>query len=315
MKILPSPDRLPAGAGCAVTIGNFDGIHIGHYKIISELVKTAKKRNLKSLLISFTGYDTKDESRLKLMQDDEKTAILSKLGLDYKIIINLHAVKHYSYADFLHVLSNEYHMKVLVASDKLRFGLNREGTPNRILEAVKCMKLSVLVTYFKSVKINNINVSSTRIREYIKDGNVRLAARYLGRPYCVDGVVIKGKALGRKIGFPTINIRPPTDIHIPAYGVYITVCKVDDVYEKGVTFVGRPFNEHKSSLPLVETYLLNFSKSVYNKHIKIYFLKYLRKQVKVKNIKHLTELISDDTVRARRFFSGRKAAGESIFSE
>jgi len=307
-----------------ITIGVFDGIHRGHKKVLHLLTRTAKQQRAKSMLLSicfpqknnFTNPDRGNPDN-NLLTEAEKNAGLSTEGIDYYTLIQYSKIRDMTYNDFLIWLTSKIKLAGLIASDKLRIGKDRKGTPFRIKKYLNENFPETYVHYIPSVKTSDRSgcaISSTLIKKHIRSGNVRAAAKLLGNPYSVSGKIIHGKKFGRTLGFPTANMELPKSKIVPGYGVYICTAEIEKQLFPGVCFIGtagfpghaRPNLPRKPIPAAIETHLLNFSKTVYNKVVKIEFLQLLRKSRHFSNPEALSKVIAEDCRKARSYFYRRR---------
>jgi len=289
----------------AVTIGTFDGMHLGHKKILNQLVNYSKKNKLNSVVFTMFPHPRmvlQKDNTLKLLNTiDERINLLKSCGVDILIIepfskefSNLNAL------DFVRdILVNYLHTKFLIVGYDHRFGRNREGDFNQLQE------LSTLYGYkLKKISkqdIDNVAISSTKIRKALSNGNMQTAIAYLGYSFFLTGKVVKGHGVGKTLNFPTVNLNiKETYKLIPKRGVYIvkTIIKNKTIY--GIMNIGfRP--TLKGSHQTIETFLLDFKGDLYNKILKIDILYRLRDEMKFDSIMLLKDQIKKDELAARKY--------------
>lgn len=281
-------------------IGNFDGIHLAHQEIISRVIRYSRENNCKSMVITFRQHSFsvlnsgKNQKKL-LMSLDEKIKIIEEMGVDYLVLYDFNEIKNLSAEMFLEYLIKNYGMKKIICGFNFRFGNKNKGDI-KLLKQMK-YKLNYDVEIFESMKISNKKVSSTKIRTYIKFGEIEKANEFLGRPFNISGMVIKGKQLGRQIGFPTANIEYNQLFCIPQNGVYATTTEIDGKTFPSMTNIGyNPTfkNKHIS----IETNILNFSGNLYNEVIKINFFKKLRNEILFPDVYALIDQLEKDKQNA-----------------
>lgn len=304
--IIYNEDNINLSEYTAVTLGNFDGIHLGHQKLINTVLEYSKRDNLKSVVFSFYPHPVsvfkKDEEFHTILSSDEKEYILNKMGID--IFIKYPFTKefaNYNAEDFINILFNKIKCKVLVVGENYCFGKNKSGT----YETLKHFgdKHGVLVIKIPNVKDNSTRVSSTRIRESIKNKNFEETNRLLNKPYFIMGKISEGKKIGRTIGFPTINIVTPKEKLLPPDGVYLTKTMYEGKILNSITNIGK--NPTVNGLiRTVETYIFNFNKDIYGKEVRVCFYKNLRGIVKFNNVEELKNQISYDKSQAEKIFEG-----------
>lgn len=280
---------------CALTIGNYDGIHLGHQDLINELLNKSKNTKLESAIMIFEPHPreffTPKDAPSRITSLREKIEYFQSKKIDRVYVIKFDKkFSNMSGDNFISILKKQISARAILVGEDFRFGSNREFGINDLL------KSNVETTIVKETKKNNKRVSSTQIREALSSGDLILAKALLGRDYCISGKVIYGDQRGRQIGFPTANIhmfhnRPPIK------GVFAV--KLDDKF--GVANLGtRPTINGISKLQL-EVHILNFSKDLYGQHVHITFLKKIRDEVKFKSIEALKVQIKKDIISSETF--------------
>lgn len=311
MKVYHSLEEFTKLDNAIVTTGTFDGVHIGHQAILSKLVEFAKKEGGESVLITFFPHPRmvlqKDLSIKLLNTVSEKIELLSKTGVDHLLVFPFtKEFSRMSSVDFVRdILVNTIGTKKLVIGYDHQFGRNREGSFKHLQEfgpvyGFKVEEISVL-------DIDDISVSSTKIRTaLIDDGNVKTANKYLGDFYHLSGVVVSGKRLGTKIGYPTANIRIDEDYKlIPKDGVYAVNIEVDRCKYLGMLNIGnRPTVDGQGRT--IEVNIFDFDKEIYNHEIKLCFIERLRGEQKFENIDSLKNQLSIDKKNTIRIFDSLK---------
>jgi len=309
MKFLTSFDFLEEIPNPVLTIGTFDGVHIGHQKIIQQLNDEAEKLNGQSVLLTFFPHPrmvlNPTNHGLKLLQtQEEKLLKLSKYGLENIIVIpfnqefaNLSAeafVKKY--------LVEKLKVKKLVIGYDHQFGKNREGGIE-FLNSI-CDKYNFTVNEIPAQEINEVNISSTRIRNAIESGDILKANKYLGEPFTINGTVIKGEQLGRKIGFPTANIYIGDETKIiPSKGVYVVSAKIENgEVLHGMMNIGIRPTVSNSLNSSIEVNLFDFNKDIYSKQIEVSILSRIREEQKFENVDALINQLKNDEKICRDYF-------------
>ncbi len=281
---------------CVIAIGNFDGLHLGHQKVLRSAHSKAKKNNLKFGVITFEPVPVmffgKKKTNHRINNLDQKISGLKKLKVDFVYIIKFN--KKFSNLKPLSfikkILINNLNAKFIFVSKNFRFGKNREGNIETLKKNEKYFDYKTVIT--KPLKKKNTILSSTRIRKKISLGLVKEVSKYLGRNWCIEGKVIKGKKRGRQIGFPTCNIKLGEYI-VPRLGVYSIIAENNNFRKKGIANVGyRPTFSGKSLL--LEVNIFGIKKNLYNKYLKISFLRFIRRENKFKNLKQLKIQIKKD---------------------
>ena len=301
MKVYRRLSDLEDVKASAVTVGTFDGIHLGHQKIIDGLKKLTKKLDLQSVVVTFYPnpkivINPNAYKKLKILTTiDERVYALKKTGVEKLLIIDFNeAFAQWSYEKFLkEVLIEKLNVQELVIGYDHAFGKNREGDFSN-LKALAA-KYNFNVHKIKPVEQGNKIVSSSKIRELLLQGSVEDANRFLGRPYSLTGRVERGIGRGRTIGFPTANIEVE-DEHklIPANGVYAIDVYYNDKMYKGMVNIGTKPTFMKDKIVHIEANIFNFNKDIYNKKLTIFFKKRLRKERKFEKVDDLIEQINLD---------------------
>ena len=286
-----------------VTIGTFDGVHIGHQEIIKKLVQHAKENNSESVILTFFPHPRmvlQNSSTIKLLNTiDEKVELLQENGLDNLIIQPF--TKEFSRLtalDFVRlILVKHLQTKKLIIGYDHRFGRNREGNFEQLREFGGAYAFDL--EEIPAQEIKDITISSTKIRTAIENGDIKKANSYLGYNYMLTGEVVSGKALGRKYKYPTINIYiKETHKLIPKSGVYIVETTINNEHYYGIMNIGkRPTLNGKRKT--IEVHLLDFDKSLYGEKIKVGLLIRLRDEHKFDSIELLFDQIQKDEAKAR----------------
>ena len=284
-----------------IAIGNFDGIHLGHQKVVNEARKKAKSKKLPFGIITFEPvpvmYFNSKIKNHRINSLEQKKIQLKKLKLDFLIIIKFNKIFSSLTAEkfIKEIIYNKTKCSFLYVSKNFKFGYKRRGNIQTLKKYEKQYNFKSLITrpYKKNKKI----ISSTLIRKKIINGKIREANTLLNREWNIKGKVIKGRQLGRKIGFPTCNLQL-NDYIVPRNGVYAVKVKGSNFNKKGIANVGfRPtFNGKKL---LLETNIFGIDKNLYNKEIDISFKKFIRREKKFKNLEHLKKQIKIDIKKAK----------------
>ncbi len=309
MKIYNHIQEFKKIKNAIVTIGTFDGVHLGHQKIIHRLCELAQERGGESVLLTFFPHPRMiidpENQHLKLINTiAEKSEILSKLGLDHLIISPFtRDFSNLSAFDYVQkILVDSIGTKTLIVGYDHRFGKDRKGGMHELKEYAS--KLNFEVEEIPEQDINDVAVSSTKIREALWNGQVELAAAYLGYPFSLSGPVIKGDKIGRTIGFPTANIFvEETYKLIPGDGIYAVTVEMEKKTQfKGMAYIGqRPTINGMTRN--VEVNIFDFKEEVYGQKIKMNFLKFLRHDVKFSGLEELTQQLHQDKLNALAFFN------------
>jgi riboflavin kinase / FMN adenylyltransferase len=282
-----------------VTTGTFDGVHIGHQTIIKRIKEIAEKNGGETLLITFFPHPRMvlypDDDSLKLINtQEEKIHLLEKYGIDHLLIIPF--TKEFSRLSSLefvrNILVNKIGTKKLVIGYNHHFGRNREGTFEHLKEFGPLYGFDV--EEIPAQDLDNINVSSTKIRQALLSGDITTANNYLGHPYTISGKVVEGDKIGRQIGFPTANIQIAEKYKlIPAKGVYAVDVFVLEKRYKGMLYIGnRPVLNNNSET--IEVNIFDFNENIYHQRINIEFKERIRDEEKFSNLEELKNQLEKD---------------------
>ncbi len=303
MKVIKSLEKIPGEFRDAfVTIGNFDGVHLGHTPILKKLIVEARRAKRCAVVITFDPHPKKvlhpDIRPFYLLTSlEEKIKLLEGIGIDALILIpfDLNFSKMTAESFVRDVLWDKLHIRKIFVGHDYSFGKSKTGNKVFLIEFGK--KLGFDVEIIDAVKFGDGTISSTRVRHLILAGDVKSAARLLGRPYNVSGIVVQGKRRGSILGIPTANIGPEKEL-IPAQGVYAVICYLAEGSYKGVLNIG--FNPTFSDTDLsVEVFLLDFEGDIYGKRVDILFIERIRDEIKFGNPELLVKQIRKDIDDAR----------------
>lgn len=273
-----------------ITIGNFDGLHQGHLKLIENTKKLAKKYGFKSLVC---GFNCNTKGAGLLFSQKQLKTYLNDLNVDYYTALNFNDVKALTCEEFVsEYLCDKLLAKHIVVGENFRFGANQAGDVNTLRELGK--KYGFLVTVVKMQRVGKQILSSSYIRSLLQHGKITQANRYLYRNFSIWGTVTKGYSAGSEIlKIPTANVNIPRHFCEIPFGVYATKVNVCGVEYSGITNVGYAPTYQKKK-PVIETYIFDFSGNLYKKSIRIDFLKYLRKERKFSSMDALKKQIEKD---------------------
>ncbi len=278
----------------AAALGSFDAVHKGHLSVIEGAVRYAKKEGLHAL-VQLVETDCQKVNSL-----EKRLEILENTGVDFVVVEKFtEGFRTTDYKTFVEEsLAGKYNAQAVFTGENYRFGHRAEGDVEKLSEL--CSQYGIKVFVQKSVVLDTV-VSSTEIRKFVKNGEMEKAKEYMGRPFSVSGTVVSGKALGRKLGFPTANIDIPENIVMPPSGVYATRVFLDGVWHFGITNIGtKPTVEDEK--PNIETYILEFSGDIYGKEIEIEFHRKLRDIVRFNDVDELKNQIEKDRIEAKKYF-------------
>ncbi len=288
-----------------VTIGTFDGVHLGHQKVITRLKEIAKKHNGESVIFTFYPHPrlvtSTSETNLRLLTTlEEKKMLFEKFGIDHLVVYPFNkAFSELTYSEFVEqILVEKMGTRCLVVGYDHKFGKNREGGFEYLKKCAE--KFSFEVEKLDALIVDKENVSSTKIREALQSGDIKKANLYFGYKFSLLGIVISGKQVGRKIGFPTANI-VTSDKHkiIPGYGVYAVKVIVNDKNYNGMLNIGsRPtFNKNADSRS-IEVNIFDFADDIYEQEITLVFIDKIREEQKFSGVEMLVEQLRKDKIKA-----------------
>lgn len=285
-------------ANPVVTSGTFDGVHLGHQKILNKLIHETKSLQGESVVITFWPHPRKvlmpGKPIFLLTSLNEKIRELEKLGIDNLLVIPFtKEFSDLSSAQFIrHILVETIGTSKLIIGYDHKFGKNREGSFEYLRK--NSFQYGFDVEEIPREDIDNLAISSTRIREAVREGNMQAAFDLLGRTYSLTGTVVHGQKLGRKLGYPTANINPDdSDKLLPADGIYAILTEISGSLYKGMLSIGfRP--TVNGTERTIEANIFNFSNDIYGRNIDIHFVKYLRPEIKFDSLDELIKAIEQD---------------------
>lgn len=293
-----------------VTIGTFDGLHLGHQKVLARLIDFAESHGGESVVFTFYPHPrlvtAPHETNLRLLTTlEEKKELFARSGIDHLIVFPF--TKEFSqltYSEFVEqILVKKMHTHCLVVGYDHRFGKNREGGFEYLQNCAD--KFGFEIEKLEVLLVDEAHVSSTRIREALEKGDVALANKFLGYRFTLHGTVVEGQRVGRKLGFPTANIEA-SDPHklIPGYGVYAVEVLLSGNKYKGMLNIGiRPTFNKNADNRSIEVHIFNFSGDIYNKEITLVFAGKIRDEQKFSSLEALTEQLKNDKITALKILS------------
>ena len=287
---------------CAVTIGKFDGLHLGHRLLLSAIRDKAQKEGMKTVVIAVSPSNmSADRENLQLLTDRERAALLTEWGIDWLADLDFtEETRRMSAERFVRdVLVSRFHAAYLAVGEDFCFGYERRGTPAFLAQlSASC---GYTVETFPKVSWNGEEISSTRIREAVRYGCLEKAYGMLGRPYSIEGIVRHGKALGRTLGFPTLNIVPPPQKILPPNGVFFSRTWIDGEPVCGLANLGIQPTAAVHSF-LLEVHLLDYERDLYGKTLKTELLHYVRPERQFGSLSELKEQLMLDRKSCGSFF-------------
>lgn len=297
----------PEKAPSAVALGNFDGVHAGHARLIAELTALPAR----SVVYTFENHPLNEingkNTVLTVNTNSEKADILASLGVEAAVFADFGEVRNMSPREFVdRILVDRLSASFVVCGYNYRFGKNGAGDTVLLAELLESRGIALRVV--DEVKINGNTVSSTAVRKALLSGSMEEAETLLGRPYFIDSRVVHGKAFGRQMGFPTINETFADGRLILPYGVYFARCTVKGgESHTAVVNVGvRPTVNSTDTVPTVEAHLIDFNGDLYGADVRIEFMTKSRDEKKFESVEALKEQISKDILQCRNYFKERK---------
>lgn len=293
-----------------VTIGTFDGVHLGHKVILKRLEATAKKEGLDSVVLTFFPHPRmvlQQNSDIKLINTiDERVKLLESTGLDHLVIHPFtHAFSRLTALEYVRdILVHKLNAKKIIIGYDHRFGRNRNADIDDLKEFGKTFDFEV--EEISAKEIDDVAISSTKIRKALEAGEIEIANTYLGYNFMVSGEVVKGKALGRTISYPTANLKLKENYKIvPKNGVYVVQSEIENKRIFGITSIGtNPTVGGKEKT--IETHFLNFEADLYGKEITIEFLTHIRDEENFDSMEILRQAIIKDEIIAKEFLRNRE---------
>ena len=310
MEKYPSASTYKNERQSVITIGTFDGVHMGHKAILKRLVETAKNEGLDSVVLTFFPHPRmvlQKDTDIKLINTiDERSELLEKTGIDHLIIHPFtHAFSRLTALEYVRdILVNKLKAKKIIIGYDHRFGRNRNADIEDLKEFGKIYDFEVIEISAK--EIDDVAVSSTKIRKALDEGEIETANNYLGYNFMISGEVVKGKALGRTINYPTANLELKEKYKlVPKYGVYIVKSIIHGRELFGITSIGtNPTVKGKERT--IETHFLDFEGELYGEHITLEFLKKIREEETFKSVEILRKAIAQDEEFAKEYIEKRE---------
>ena len=307
LKLFESINEFQSTKKTILTLGTFDGVHIGHKKILERLTQNTENGKYESLVLTFFPHPRmvlQEKSEIKLLNTiSEKSKLLEKSGIENLVIHPFNeSFSRLTAEEFVHsILVNQFHIQKIIIGHDHRFGRNRTANIDNLIAFGA--EYGFEVEQISAQEIQDVSVSSTKIRKALQDGNMSLANEYLGYAYFLTGEVVKGKQLGRTIGFPTANIQIKEDYKlIPKNGVYAVKTFIGQKEVFGMMNIG--FNPTvNGQKQTIEVNLFDFNADIYGEKLEISLLKYLREEQKFGSVDLLKEQLNQDKKTALEFVS------------
>ena len=302
LRGLYSPDTQPV----ALTIGNFDGMHLGHHALLNELRAAAQARGLPTAVVIFEPHPreffTPQQAPARLTSLREKLELFIEMGIDRVHVCRFNArFAQISAAGFIHALHEKLSARFVLIGDDFRFGSGRVGD-FALMEKIG-LQHGFAVQAMHSVLHNGVRISSTAVRAALADGNMRMAQSYLGRHYSISGRVEHGDGLGKRLGFPTANIQLKHNCP-PLSGIFVVQAHAEGMgVLQGVASLGVRPTVRQDGKPVLEVHLFEFAQQIYHRHMRLDFLHKLRDEEKYPDVETLARQIALDVENAKQWFT------------
>ena len=293
-----------------ITIGTFDGVHLGHKSILEKMKNATQNNQYESLVLTFFPHPRmvlQQDSSIKLLNTiDEKATLLEKFGIDNLIIHPFdEAFSNLSAEEFVkNILVDKLNIHKIIIGHDHRFGKNRTADINDLIAFGK--KYSFEVEQINAHEIDEIAISSTKIRKALIEGNIKLANQYLGYSYYISGKVVEGNKIGRTIGYPTANIQINENYKLlPKNGVYVVSSEIDNVLYFGMMNIGKnpTIGENDQS---IEVHFFNLNEDIYNKNLQILILEHIREEQKFNSLSELQAQLDKDKLFSLNYIQNLK---------
>ncbi|MBR9975743.1 MAG: bifunctional riboflavin kinase/FAD synthetase [Bacteroidetes bacterium] len=309
MQVYRSLEAVPHGTPIALTLGTFDGVHLGHGRIIERTMQAAREIEGRSLLLTFDPHPRevigrKGEQTYLLTTIDERIELLRNTGLDACLVLPF--TRDLSVLDastfFQEYMLRRLHAAQVVVGVDHAFGKGREGNAEALRELGQ--RHGVSVTVVGELLMDGVKVSSTAVRNSLAEGKVRRAAAFLGRPYHIAGVVVRGEGIGGKLGYPTANIElsSPEKL-LPRCGVYVVHAHFGGAVHEGIMNIGRRPTVSQQVHISLEVHIFTCSGDLYGMHLRVELLERLRDEIRFDSVAQLTAQIESDIIFAKEYLS------------
>lgn len=309
ITFIRDPDKLSFGCrDSVVTIGSFDGVHLGHQAILSQVIDKANKLGATSVVMTFEPqpqeYFSPDSAPARLMRLRDKIEALMEFGIDHVVCLQFNSkLRNLTAEQFVQsILVDGLATKQLIIGDDFRFGCDRNGNFDMLVEMGRDLDFNVQDT--QTIEVDGERVSSTLVRRLLEQANFNQVSQLLGRPFAIKGRVFYGQQLGRELGFPTANIQL-NRYRAPLSGVYAVLVEIEGSTHKfqGAANVGVRPTVGDLIKPILEVHLLDFDEDLYGKRIKVEFLYKVRDEQKFTTVDNLISYIRKDISKIRQWFA------------
>lgn len=308
MQVITGTREFQIEEPTAVTIGKFDGRHKGHQKLLREMLCFKERQGLKAAVFTFDMAPAgvmAGRVQTVITTNQERRNKMAKMGIDYLVEYPFDQnTAHMSPEEFVsEVLVRRMHAKAVVVGTDCSFGYKGKGNAHLLKEMSESCGFEAVI--IEKEQDDHRDISSTYVREELDQGNIEKANELLGEPYAIHGVVVHGNHIGGAIlGFPTANILPPPEKHLPPFGVYVSQVLVDGALYRGVTNIGKKPTVEGESPVGVETFIMGLEANLYGKEIEVQLLNFERPEQKFSSLEELKERIEKDKEYAAAYFDG-----------
>lgn len=308
MQVITGTREFQIEEPTAVTIGKFDGRHKGHQKLLREMLCFKERQGLKAAVFTFDMAPAgvmAGRVQTVITTNQERRNKMAKMGIDYLVEYPFDQnTAHMSPEEFVsEVLVRRMHAKAVVVGTDCSFGYKGKGNAQLLKEMSESCGFEAVI--IEKEQDDHRDISSTYVREELDQGNIEKANELLGEPYAIHGVVVHGNHIGGAIlGFPTANILPPPEKHLPPFGVYVSQVLVDGALYRGVTNIGKKPTVEGESPVGVETFIMGLEANLYGKEIEVQLLNFERPEQKLSSLEELKERIEKDKEYAAAYFDG-----------
>lgn len=290
---------------CAITLGKFDGLHRGHQRLIKEICNCKKEHGVKTVVFAFDMlpfFEKQGIIHRGIMTNTERKELLESI-VDVLIECPFdEKISHISAEDFIEkILIGIFHAKYIVVGTDFHFGYQKWGDVHLLEEKAMQYGYELLVVHKETYE--NREISSTFIKEELSIGNMEAVNHMLGYSYMIHGIVEHGKQLGRRLGFPTINVHPANEKLLPPKGVYMTSVQIDGVWYHGIGNIGVKPTVTEEKRMLVETYLFDYNGNAYDKPVCIRLHDFKRPEQKFASIEEMKQQVENDIAFAKEYFA------------
>lgn len=308
MQVITGTREFQIEEPTAVTIGKFDGRHKGHQKLLREMLCFKERQGLKAAVFTFDMAPAgvmAGRVQTVITTNQERRNKMAKMGIDYLVEYPFDQnTAHMSPEEFVsEVLVRRMHAKAVVVGTDCSFGYKGKGNAQLLKEMSESCGFEAVI--IEKEQDDHRDISSTYVREELDQGNIEKANELLGEPYAIHGVVVHGNHIGgAMLGFPTANILPPPEKHLPPFGVYVSQVLVDGALYRGVTNIGKKPTVEGESPVGVETFIMGLEANLYGKEIEVQLLNFERPEQKFSSLEELKERIEKDKEYAAAYFDG-----------